>query len=105
MAAVRRLAPLAAVALALAACERGGEAPSAAFQAARAKAAPAEREWRVYHGDRGGRQWSPLDEIHRGNVQRMRPVWEYAAGGLSPEAPTQIQCNPLVVEGVLYGVS
>jgi quinoprotein glucose dehydrogenase len=100
---VRRLAL--SLLLALAACERGGEAPSAALLAARAKAAPAEREWRVYHGDRGGRQWSPLDEIRRGNVQRLRPVWEYAAGGLSPEAPSQIQCNPLVVGGVLYGVS
>jgi quinoprotein glucose dehydrogenase len=101
---VRRLASLVFL-LALAACERGGEAPSAAFEAARAKAAPAEREWRVYHGDRGGRQWSPLDEIRPGNVQRLRPVWEYAAGGLSPGVSSQIQCNPLVVEGVLYGVS
>ena len=90
---------------ALVACERGDDAPSAAFQAARAKAAPAEREWRVYHGDRGGRQWSPLAEIHRDNVQRLRPVWEYAAGGTTAKASTQIQCNPLVVEGVLYGVS
>jgi quinoprotein glucose dehydrogenase len=91
--------------LMLLACERGADAPSKAFLAARAKAARAEREWRVYHGDRGGRQWSPLAEIDRGNVQRLRPVWEYAAGGLSPQASTQIQCNPLVVEGVLYGVS
>ena len=104
MAAVRRPALLSLL-LALLACERGADVPSAAFLAARAKAAPAEREWRVYHGDRGGRQWSPLAEIHRGNVQRLRPVWEYAAGGLSPKASTQIQCNPLVVEGVLYGVS
>ena len=101
---MRRAAVLFLLAVLLS-CERGADAPSAAFQAARAKAAPAEREWRVYHGDRGGRQWSRLDEIHRGNVQRLRPVWEYAAGGLSPKAPTQIQCNPLVVEGVLYGVS
>jgi len=101
---VPRLALLTLV-LALAACERADDAPSAAFLAARAKAAPAEREWRVYHGDRGGQQWSPLAEIHRGNVQRLRPAWEYAAGGTSPKASTQIQCNPLVVEGVLYGVS
>jgi quinoprotein glucose dehydrogenase len=90
---------------ALFACERGADAPSAPFQAARAKAAPTEREWRVYHGDRGGRQWSPLAEIHRGNVASLRPAWEYTASGLSPDASTQIQCNPLVVEGVLYGIS
>jgi quinoprotein glucose dehydrogenase len=100
-----RRARLLAVCLALAACERAAPGPSDAFLAARAKAAPAEREWRVYHGDRGGRQWSPLSRIHRGNVRALRPAWEYAAGGLAPKAVTQIQCNPLVVEGVLYGVS
>jgi quinoprotein glucose dehydrogenase len=94
-----------APALALAACEPASDAPSAAFLAARAKAAPAEREWRTYHGDRGGRQWSPLDRIQRGNVAQLRPAWEYAAGGARPGATTQIQCNPLVVEGVLYGIS
>jgi quinoprotein glucose dehydrogenase len=99
---MRRLAVLL---LATLACQRGAEAPSAAFFAARAKAAPAEREWRVYHGDRDGRQWSPLAGIHRGNVERLRPAWEYAAGGLAPRGSTQVQCNPLVVAGVLYGIS
>ena len=102
---MRRPALLPALLLALTGCERAADAPSPAYLAARAKAAPVEREWRVYHGDRGGRQWSPLAAIHRGNVQQLRPAWEYAAGGLSPKASTQIQCNPLVVEGVLYGVS
>jgi quinoprotein glucose dehydrogenase len=100
-----RRASLLAAALALAGCERGAEPPSAAFLAARAKAAPAEREWRVYHGDRGGRQWSPLAAVERTNVTRLAPAWEYASGGSAPGASTQIQCNPLVVEGVLYGIS
>jgi quinoprotein glucose dehydrogenase len=90
--------------LVLAACGRGAKAPSEAFLAARAKGAPAEREWRVYHGDRGGRQWSPLTEIDRGNVGRLAPAWEYAAGG-TEDGKTQLQCNPLVVAGVLYAVS
>jgi quinoprotein glucose dehydrogenase len=91
--------------LALAACERGVEGPSVAFLAARAKSAAAEREWRTYHGDRAGRQWSPLDQIRRDNVARLAPAWEYASGAEAPGVPTQIQCNPLVVEGVLYGIS
>jgi len=91
--------------LGLTACEPRAEGPSAAYLAARAKAAPAEREWRVYHGDRAGRQWSPLDAIHRGNVARLAPTWEYASGADAPGVSTQIQCNPLVVEGVLYGIS
>ena len=87
------------------ACERGPEPPSAALLAARAKGAPAEHEWRAYHGDRSGRQWSPLAAITRANVARLAPAWEYASGGTSPGVATQIQCNPLVIEGVLYGIS
>jgi quinoprotein glucose dehydrogenase len=102
---VRRPGLLAGLAFAFVACERGAEPPSAAFLAARAKAAPAAREWRVYHGDSGGRQWSPLDEIQPSNVARLAPAWEYAAGGTAEGQPTQIQCNPLVVAGVLYGIS
>jgi quinoprotein glucose dehydrogenase len=102
---VQGKALVAGLAFAFVACERGAEPPSAAFLAARAKAAPAEREWRVYHGDRGGRQWSPLDDVQPGNVARLAPAWEYEAGGTAPNQATQIQCNPLVVEGVLYGIS
>ena len=99
---MRRLFLLAV--LALSACGRGAGTPSPAFLEARAKAAPAEREWRAYHGDRGARKWSPLVEIDRSNVAQLRPAWEYASGG-AEVGKTQIQCNPLVVEGVLYGVS
>jgi quinoprotein glucose dehydrogenase len=95
---------LAALAFTLAGCERVADGPSEAFLAVRAKGAPAEREWRVYHGDREGRQWSPLQQIDRGNVARLAPAWEYAAGE-APGGGSQIQCNPLVVEGVLYGIS
>ena len=102
---MRRARLLAGLAIAFVACERGAETPSAAFLAARAKGAPAEREWRVYHGDRSGRQWSPLDAIQPGNVAHLEPAWEYEAGSMAPNVATQIQCNPLVVEGVLYGIS
>ena len=102
---MRRPAPLLCLALGMLSCQRGAEGPSPAFRAARAKAAPAEREWRTYHGDRAGRQWSPLDQIDRGNVARLAPAWEYASGSDAPGVATQIQCNPLVVEGVLYGIS
>ncbi|MEN8160758.1 MAG: PQQ-binding-like beta-propeller repeat protein [Myxococcota bacterium] len=86
-------------------CDTAPVAPSEAFLAAREKAAPAEREWRVYHGDRAGRQWSPLDQVRRENVARLEPAWEYASAGGETPRGSQMQCNPLVVEGVLYGVS
>jgi len=39
-------------------------------------------------------------------VSRLRIAWEYASGGAdSTGSRSQIQCNPIVVDGILYGVS
>ncbi len=86
----------------LACGDRGPD--EAAFLAARAKAAPPEREWRTYLGDLASRQWSPLRQIDRTNVTRLEVAWTYSSG--EPTSPTlQLQFNPLVVRGVLYGSS
>jgi quinoprotein glucose dehydrogenase len=92
-------------ALPLLACENRTDhrsADAAAFASARAKAAPAEREWRSYLNDG---QHTRLAQIDRSNVGALRVAWEYAAGGAAAGGRSQIQCNPLVVEGVLYGTS
>ena len=85
------------------ACAPPSEVPSTAFENARRGAAAAEHEWRSYLGDRASSQSSPLTKIHRGNVEQLEVAWTYDAGGVS--ATSQIQFNPLVVKGVLYGVS
>ena len=70
-----------------------------------ASAAPPERaEWRSYGGDPGGTRYSPLRQIHRKNVTRLRRAWTYHTGDL-PEDPRQkppFECTPLFVNGVLY---
>ncbi|MEM9176444.1 MAG: PQQ-binding-like beta-propeller repeat protein [Myxococcota bacterium] len=82
----------------------GDRVDRAAFTSARAKAAPPEREWRHYLGDLASRQWSGLDRIDRDNVHRLERAWTYRAG--APESSgLQMQVNPIVVGGVLYGVS
>jgi quinoprotein glucose dehydrogenase len=89
--------------LALIACGDGASQRSAgsdAFDAARAKGAAVAREWRAYLNEG---QHSPLAQIDRANVRALRIAWEYAAGGAG--SGTQIQTNPLVVNGVLYGAS
>jgi len=72
-------------------------------------AAPAEhaelfRTWTVSHGDSGSRRYSSLDQIDRANVHRLRVAWEYRSG--DGEANRQgwrgIQCNPIIVDGVIY---
>jgi quinoprotein glucose dehydrogenase len=74
-------------------------------ESARSKGAIAEREWRTYLGDRGASHASVLDQIHRGNVGRLEVAWTYDAGGASPTGASEIQFNPLVVKGMLYGAS
>jgi quinoprotein glucose dehydrogenase len=81
------------------------EAPSPAFEKAREQAAPVEREWRVYLGDRGASHRSPLDEIHPGNVSKLEIAWTYDSRDAADDGSSQIQFNPLIVKGVLYGTS
>jgi len=61
-------------------------------------------EWRHYLGDPGRSHYSPLSQIDRGNVDRLEVAWTYDTGPLEASL-SQIQCNPIVVDGVLYGTT
>ena len=89
--------------LALACSSSTSESP--ALEVARSRSSAAEREWRTYLGDPASTQSSPLVEIHPGNVGTLETAWTYDAGGVSAEWTSQIQFNPLIVKGVLYGGS
>ena len=102
----RALAPVAlALVLAAPACGRDAERTGERLREARSRAAPAEREWRTYLADRGASHHSPLDRIRRANVARLEVAWIYEAGDAAQDGTSQIQCNPIVVKGVLYGTS
>ncbi|MGH9160642.1 MAG: PQQ-binding-like beta-propeller repeat protein, partial [Vicinamibacteraceae bacterium] len=62
-------------------------------------------EWSTHGGDAGHRQYSPLAQIHRGNVHRLRVAWTYRTGDARADDRSQIQCNPIVVDGMLYATS
>ncbi len=68
-------------------------------------ATPPEREWRTHGGDPGHTQHSPLAQIDKTNVRRLQVAWSYRTGDARPDGRSQIQCNPIVVEGVLYATS
>src|SRR5215813_3179486 len=65
--------------------------------------------WPVTGGDAGGTRYSPLTDIHRGNVQQLRVAWtyrhgDYRSGGLFPDyvnKGTAFEGTPIVVEGRL----
>ncbi|MEW5978550.1 MAG: PQQ-binding-like beta-propeller repeat protein [Acidobacteriota bacterium] len=67
--------------------------------------AAAGQDWSVYLGDSASSQYSELQQINTSNVNRLAVAWTYRTGDLEGGARSQIQCNPLIVEGVLYGTS
>lgn len=70
-----------------------------------ATAASGDRDWPIYHGDPEGTHYSPLARIHRGNVAALKPVWVYRSGDHGRGASTTIECNPLIIDGTLYGTT
>ncbi len=66
---------------------------------------PAGKDWPVYLGDHFSSQYSTLSEINKENVDRLELAWEYHTGDDISENHSQIQCNPIVVDGVLYATS
>jgi len=63
-------------------------------------------DWPAYGGDPGGRRWSPLDQIHRGNVEHLEVAWTYRHGDVSDGSDgttrTSFQATPLVIGNALY---
>lgn len=66
---------------------------------------PAGHDWPVAGGQNDQSRYSPLEQINRSNVAQLEVAWTYAAGDASSDHSTQIQCNPLIIEGVLYASS
>jgi quinoprotein glucose dehydrogenase len=65
----------------------------------------ASREWRHHGGDPGHTQYSELARIDTTNVPRLKQAWIYRTGDQRNDDKSQIQCNPIIVNGVLYGTS
>jgi quinoprotein glucose dehydrogenase len=63
------------------------------------------RDWPVYLGDSGSSHYSALKQITPRNVHRLTVAWTYHAGDGRADNRSQIQCNPLIVDGVLYGTT
>jgi quinoprotein glucose dehydrogenase len=62
-------------------------------------------EWRVALGDPSSSQYSALAQINRDNVHRLEVAWVYHTGDLQEGRRSEIQVNPIVVDGVLYATS
>ena len=72
---------------------------------AAALTAAQDGDWTAYGRDAGGERFSPLDQIHAGNVGSLQIAWTYHTGDAFTPAdgrPTAFEATPLVVDGILY---
>ncbi|MGH9469067.1 MAG: PQQ-binding-like beta-propeller repeat protein [Terriglobia bacterium] len=58
----------------------------------------------LYGGGPAQEHYSPLSQINRSNVSRLRVAWAYDTGEKSPGF-YGLETTPLIVDGVLYGVT
>jgi glucose dehydrogenase len=54
-------------------------------------------DWTAYNGGIDGDHYSPLTQIHRGNVKHLSQAWVFDTGEKGG-----IQTNPLIIGGTLY---
>ncbi|MCP5517199.1 MAG: PQQ-binding-like beta-propeller repeat protein [Verrucomicrobiales bacterium] len=66
---------------------------------------PAGTDWPVFLGDGASSQFSTLDQINPDNAEQLEVAWIYRSGDGREDNRSQIQCNPLVIDGVLYGTT
>ena len=60
--------------------------------------------WQSYGGDGANSHYSALSQINRANVSELEVAWDYASATGTELPPTsELQVNPIVVDGVLYG--
>ena len=64
------------------------------------KSDPTDTDWAEYLGGADRNHYSPLTQINKENVTQLKIAWSYA----TPDSG-QIQVNPLIIKGVLYGVT
>jgi quinoprotein glucose dehydrogenase len=61
--------------------------------------------WPAYNGATANIHYSTLTDIDTDNVAQLKPAWVLHTGDADTVNHSQIQCNPLIIDGMLYGVS
>ncbi|MDP4265139.1 MAG: c-type cytochrome, partial [Bacteroidota bacterium] len=62
-------------------------------------------DWTVTGGSKQSIRYSSLNQIDSSNIAQLEVAWEYHTGDADTAKHSQIQCNPIIVNGVLYGTS
>ncbi|GAB3923967.1 outer membrane protein assembly factor BamB family protein [Larkinella terrae] len=65
------------------------------------------QDWPYYGGNTAGNRYSPLKQINLQNVKNLQVAWTYNAAEADGKTgrPLEIQCQPIVINGLLYGTT
>ena len=58
--------------------------------------------WAVYRGDATSSAYSALDQVNKENVNQLQVAWTYHTGDAEKGNRSTIQCNPIIVNGMMY---
>lgn len=61
--------------------------------------------WPAYAGSKDGLRYSSNQEITLENVNKLKVMWTFSTGDRDTANLSQNQCNPIMVDGILYGTS
>src|SRR6266496_3678095 len=61
--------------------------------------------WEMANGNSTANKYSSLTQIDTTNVQQLQVAWEFHTGDADTAAHSQIQCNPIIVNGIMYCTS
>lgn len=62
-------------------------------------------EWRTYAGSKDGNRYSSNEQITLANVNQLKVAWTYSSNDKDSANRSQNQCNPVMVNGILYATS
>jgi quinoprotein glucose dehydrogenase len=61
--------------------------------------------WPAYSGTKDGLRYSSNKQINTDNVSQLKVAWTYSSADKDPDNHSQNQCNPIMIDGVLYGTT
>ena len=61
--------------------------------------------WDTYRGDKSSSGYSRLDQINKNTLNKLEIAWIYHTGDASEDNRSTIECNPIIVNGLMYVTS
>jgi quinoprotein glucose dehydrogenase len=61
--------------------------------------------WEKATGNSNANKYSSLTQVDTNNVQQLQVAWEFHTNDADTAAHSQIQCNPIIVDGIMFFTS